>query len=223
MTPQFQMFHRMCSQFAISVLLVVPFALNVQAQDADAKPRTITLKQGQILEMSLVQRLNSGHAKVGDAVVLKLTKPFIAEGITVLPAKWMVYGRVTEVKRAAKNCQPGSIRWELEPVALADGKKIEIHSIANDVAARRLRDQAAHDTPAPKAGGKTTEKKGSRASSIAEIAFLPVVIAYLSVRVLAEIKYGDEGCRGGNGREESIPGGSVFYAETSNDVQQTVD
>lgn len=223
MTPQFLRFRRIRSQFAVSLILIMTLALNGQAQNADAKPRTVTVKQGQILEMAMVTRLNSGHAKVGDAVALKLTKPLVADEATVLPANSMVYGRVTDVKRAAKNCQPGSIHWELEPVAMADGKKVEIHPIANDVAARRLRDQAEQHPPATKAGGKTPGKKGSRASSIAEIALLPVDIAYLSVLVLWEIRYGDQGCRGGKGREESIPGGRAFYAEISDDVQQVVD
>jgi hypothetical protein len=223
MTPQFLRFRRIRSQFAVSLILVMTLALNVQAQNADSKPRTVTVKQGQILEMALVTRLNSSHAKVGDAVVLKLTKPLMADGTMVLPAKWMVYGRVTDVKHAAKNCQPGSIHWALESVAMTDGRKFEIHSIDNIVAARSLRDQVARNTAAPKAGEKTTGKKGSRANSIAEIALLPVVIVYFSARVLSEIRYGDEACRGGKGREESILGGQIFYAEISNDVQQIVD
>ena len=223
MTPQFQMLNRTRSQSAVSLLLIVTLALNVQAQNAATKPRTVTLKQGQILEMALVKRLDSGHAKVGDDVALKLTKPLMADGVTLLPAKWVVHGRVTDVKRAGKNCQRGSIHWEVDSVTLTDGKKVEIHSIADDIARQRLLDQASQNTPNPKAGEKTTGKKGSLASSIAEDALVPVGIFFLSVLVLSEIRYGDEACYGGKGREESLPAKRAFYAEISNDVPQLVD
>lgn len=218
MKQKFSRFHPIRSQFAISLLLIMSLTLNVQAQNSDATPRTVTVKQGQILEMAIVKRLNSGHAKVGDPVVLKLTKPLMADGATVLPTNWVISGRVTDVKRAAKNCQPGLIRWELEPLAMSDGKKIEIHSVANDVAAQRLRDQATHDKTT-----LNTVEKDSRASTLIDVALLPVGIAFLAVLMFSEIKYGEPGCRGGKGSEESIPRGRAFYAEISDDVQQVVN
>jgi hypothetical protein len=65
--------------------------------------------------------------------MLRLKKPLLADGVTVLPAGWPVHGRINDVKRATKNCQPGSIHWELEPLTRMDGKKIEIQSIAEDM------------------------------------------------------------------------------------------
>jgi hypothetical protein len=216
MTHQFQIFNGLRSRSAVSLLLIVTFALNSSAQNTDTKPRTVTLRQGQVLEMKLVKRLNSRRAKVGDVVVLRLKKPLLADGVTVLPAGWPVQGRITEVKRAAKNCQPGSIHWELEPLTMTDGKKVEIQSIAETVARSRLLDQV---------GGTTTPTTGSSVGGVIEnialaIVWVPLLILMFPLFVRAE---GADSCPGGKGREESVWEGRTPYAEISNDVQQTVN
>ena len=233
MTHQFPIFDGLRSRSAVSLLLIVTFALNSTAQNTETKPRTVTLRQGQVLEMKLVKRLNSRRAKVGDVVVLRLKKPLLADGVTVLPAGWPVQGRITEVKRAAKNCQPGSIHWELEPLTMTDGKKVEMQSIAEDVARSRLLDQVRHDAPGPDAGGKaggkggetTTPKTGSSVGGVIEnialaIVWVPLLILMFPLFVRAE---GADSCPGGKGREESVWEGRTPYAEISNDVQQTVN
>jgi len=237
MTHQFQIFDGLRSRSAVSLLLIVTLTLNSPAQNTDTKPRTVTLRQGQVLEMKLVKRLNSGRAKVGDVVVLRLKKPLLADGVMVLPAGWPVHGRITDVKRAAKNCQPGSIHWELEPLAMRDGKKIEIRSIAEDVARARLLDQVPHDTAGPAAGGKargkaggksgetTTPKTGSSVGGVIKnialvIVCVPLLILMFPLYVRAE---SEDSCPGGKGREESVGGGRAPYAEISNDVQQIVN
>jgi hypothetical protein len=202
-------------------------------QNTDTKARTVTLRQGQVLEMKLVKRMNSGRTKVGDIVVLRLKKPLLADGVTVLPAGWPVHGRITYVKRAAKNCQPGSIHWELEPLTMPDGKKIEIQSIAEDVARSRLLGQVPHDAAGTDAGGKTggksrektTRKTGSSVGGVIRnialgIALVPLLILMLPLFVYAE---GEDSCPGGKGREASVWAGRAPYAEISNDVQQIVN
>jgi hypothetical protein len=229
MTHQLRIFDGLRSRSAVSLLLIVTLTLNSTAQNTGTKPRTVTLRQGQVLEMRLVKRLNSGRAKVGDVVVLRLKKPLLADGVTVLPAGWPVRGRITDVKRAAKNCQPGSIHWELEPLTMADGKKIEIQSIAEDVARSKLLDQAPHNTAGPDTGGrsveKTTRKTGSSVGGVIKntalgIVWVPLVILMFPLYVRAE---GEASCPGGKGREESVWAGRAPYAEISNDVQQIVN
>jgi hypothetical protein len=179
--------------------------------------------------MKLVKRLNSGRAKVGDVVALRLKKPLLADGVTVLPAGWPVHGRITDVKRASKNCQPGSIHWELEPLTMSDGKKIEIQSIAEDGVRSRLLDQVPRNTAGPDAGGKsgakTTRKRGSSVGGVIKntalvIVFVPLIILMFPLYVRAE---GEDSCPGGKGREESVWEGRAPYAEIANDVQQTVN
>jgi hypothetical protein len=230
MTHQFRIFDGLRSRSAVSLLLIVTLTLNSSAQNTATKPRTVTLRQGQVLEMKLVKHLNSGRAKVGDVVVLRLKKPLLADGVMVLPAGWPVHGRITDVKRAAKNCQPGSIDWELEPLTMMDGKKIEIQSIAEDVARSRLLDQVPRATADPDAGGKsrektTTRKTGSSVGGVIKnlalgIVLVPLLILMFPLFVCAG---SEDSCPGGKGREESVWAGRAPYAEISNDVQQIVN
>jgi hypothetical protein len=170
--------------------------------------------------MKLVTRLDSRRAKIGDDVVLRLTKSLTADGATVLPADWVVHGHITDVKRAGKNCQPGSIHWELGSVTMTDGSKVEIQWIANDVALRTLAEQASKNTPELK------EKTGTSVGGILKvIVFAPLTILLLSAFILSDIRGSryDETCPGGKGKEESISAGSAFYAEIANGVEQVVD
>lgn len=230
MTPKFPIFTNLRSQSGIALLLIMAVTLNLQGQSIDARARTVTVKKGQILEMSLAKSLNSRRAKVGDDVVLQLTKPLMADRATVLPAKWLVHGRITDVKRAEKNCQPGLIHWELTSLTMTDGKTIEIQSIANEVAQSNLRDQAAQDTLGPEAGGKTPAKSpgknGTLAGNIArDIVGISLVILILAAAVHSDIRGSgrDEWCPGGKGREDSVRARTPFYAEIANDVEQVIN
>ena len=221
MTPQIRNLSRLRSQHAISILLIVTLALNLQAQSTGTTPRGLTLKRGQVLEMSLATTLNSRRAEVGDDVVLKLIKPLIADGVTILPANWPVRGRITDVRHAGKNCQPGSIHWEFQPLTLTGGKVIEIRSIPNDVASSRLRDALAQANKTSENGATSPGQSGSTVVGVArEIAAAPVVLLMLSFFMLSEIKGGgQEGCSEGKGREQTVRAGSIFYAEVSSDVE----
>jgi len=116
---------------------------------------------------------------------------------------------------------------------MTDGKKIEIQSIAEDVARSRLLDQVPHDTAGPYAGGKTggksgektTRKTGSSVGGVIKniasaMVWVPLLILMFPLFVRAE---GEDSCPGGKGREESISAGSAFYAEIANGVEQVVN
>ena len=220
MTHRSQVFQKHLPRYVVSLLLIASLTFNANAQSTDAQPRTVVLKQGQVLEMKLAKRLDSGHNKVGDDVVLKLTKPLMAEGVTVLPAKWVIRGRVTEVNRAGKNCQSGSIRWELQSVTMPDGNKIEIASIGADTARERLRKEAEQNAAVSPAGKKSVPSTGSGSTAL-DLVLLPVGIFFLYASLLGEIKYGEgQTCHGhSKGVEESIPKKSTIYGEISKDVQ----
>jgi hypothetical protein len=216
------------STYVMSIILILTSTLSVQAQsDGDTLPRAVTLMHGQVLELSLVKPLNSRHARVGDDVVFKLAKPLMADGVQVLPAEWLVHGRIADAKPAAKNCQPGSIRWDFNSLAMKNGTTVEIHSVPDDVAMSWLRDEARQD--ADKSGSvpaKSTGKTGTSVGSAALTIFAaPITILLLSVFVLADIKgYDLDGsCQRGKGKERSIRAGTAFYAAITNDVQQPVD
>jgi hypothetical protein len=216
------------SQSAISLLLIVTLAIMTftpsWAQNTGIKPHTVTLKQGQVVEMKLAKRLDPRRAKVGDLVMLTLAKPLLAEGATILPAGWAVHARITDVQHAAKECQPGSIHWELDPLTMTDGTKIEIQPIADDIARSRLRDQVPHPTISP-TSEKTTRKTGSSVGGLVKtialgMVLVPLIILMFPLYVRSE---GEDPCPGGKGREDSIWKGKAFYAQISNDVQRTVD
>jgi hypothetical protein len=170
--------------------------------------------------MKLSKRLDSGRNKVGDDVVLTLAKPLVAEGVTILPAKWVVHGRVTEVKRASKNCEDGILRWALQSVTTADGNKIEIESIGEETARERLRKEAEQSAAVSPAGKKSLPSTGSGSTAL-DLVLLPVGIFFLYAFLLGEIKYGSGNpCRGSaKGQEESIPKKTTYYGEISKDVQ----
>jgi hypothetical protein len=217
MTPRCQTPVRLQYRAVTSLILIATLALKAPAQDSHTKPRTVLLKRGQVLELSLVTPLNSGHAEVGEDVVLRLGRPLAAGGVTVLPADWVVRGRITDVDRAGKNCKSGRIHWELGRVTLTDGKKINVQIIQSYVAKPKgvVLDQVSLDT---------TDKRVSRVVGKAGkgLALAPVVILLSPFLILMFIGMsGEGGCDGAMGEESVIPPGTVFYAAISKNVKVT--
>jgi len=214
MTRQFRALNKMFFRPAVALILIVTVTLSSRAQVTDT-PRAIALNQGQILEMKLMKRLNSGRANVGDDVVLKLKKPLLTGGVTILPADWVVHGRVTDVAPAAKPCKQGTIRWELEPLTMKDGTRVEIRAISEEVARYRLL-QASQDMDNPKSGATVKQEKGSSVGgTVKGVLVAPLVIVMLPLLVLTFLSEGtDFPCRG-KGSEQSIAAGATLYAEIS--------
>ena len=152
MKLHFQILEKLCSRGAAVLPLIGALTVNCLAQSTGKGPHTVTLKQGQVVQMQVVKRLNSRRAQVGDDVVLKLSEPILAEGETVLPKGWVIHGRVSTVKRAAKNCKPGSIRWEADPLAAPGAAKIELRVAPQGDETLRLV-KVAQDTAEASAGG----------------------------------------------------------------------
>jgi hypothetical protein len=211
----------LCLRFAALLLLIAAGALTSSAQIADTEPHTVTLKGGQVtLLMKLVKRLSSARAKAGDDVLLKLSEPILAERQIVLPQGSAIHARITDVNRATKNCQYGSIHWQLEPLTLPGGAEVEIRFLDEGDAISRL-ERAARDSAA--AGGravaskKTAGKKGSPVVGILKgIAVAPVAIAIVPLEAL--FASAAVTCPGGKGREESFWAAKSFFAEVVEDV-----
>ncbi len=109
---------------SVALILVLPSA--AQYQEPNPIQQTVRLKRGQHLVLQLLTSLNSGSAKVGNDVSLKVFLPLNSDGVTILPAGWRVRGRITKVIRADKNCKQGKIAWQLDQISTADGSKITI-------------------------------------------------------------------------------------------------
>ncbi len=93
MKSRFQSLPRLQFQTVVSLVLIVALTLNAPAQVNATKPRTVTLKRGQELNLSLVTPLDSRRAQVGEEVELKLARPLVVDGVTVLPLDWAVRGQ----------------------------------------------------------------------------------------------------------------------------------
>jgi hypothetical protein len=116
-------------QDLLSALLVLTLTLTTHAQDAKTGPKTVKVKRGQTVSLSLLTPIDSGQANLGDDVTLKLDRPLVADGATVLPAEWIVHGKVTKVKRAGKNCKDGQVVWELDRIKTPSGDQLKVQRV----------------------------------------------------------------------------------------------
>ena len=211
MTTQFQMFSKLHTQAGTSLVMILALTVSAQGQPQTTTPRTVTLKRGQVLELSLATPLDSGHNQVGEEVALKLTRSLIADGVTVLPLDWTVSGQITSVTRAGKNCKAGRVDWKLDHLTMPDGKKIKIQSLGNydhwmNDQGKAL-EQASFDT----AGAKINRATGN---VVEYIAIAPVVVL-LSPVLIPLAMATTEKCKGAMGNESVIPVGRAFHAAVS--------
>jgi len=228
-----------CHQTAISscrithsLILIVTLTLNAQTQVNDAKSRKVDLKRGQMLELSLVTPLDSGHARVGDDVVMRLPRPLMANGVTVLPVDSFVRARITNVTHAGKNCRSGRIDFEIGPVKMSDGTEVKIRlvetyipmksgSLPPDSDVATLERFTRSEAPAPVktvAAGTSTVRPNPRSakSRIRALAELPSVIATVPLWIPVGIAMSiGESCDGSRGTESLLPAGRIFFATVS--------
>lgn len=236
MTPRFQSPTRLRFQTVQSLILIVTLTLNAQTQVNDAKSRKADLKRGQMLELSLVTPLDSGHAKVGDVVVMKLPRPLVADGVTVLPVDLVVRGRITNVTHAGKNCRSGRIHFEISPAKMSDGTELKIRLVAAyipmtsgslppDSAVTALERFTKFEAPAPVktvATGTSTVRPNPRSakSRIRALAELPRVIATLPLWIPIGIALSmGESSDGSRGTESLLPAGRIFLATVSRGIE----
>ena len=214
MKSRFQSLTRPQVQRVVSLIVIVALTLNGSAQVDGTKPRTVTLKRGQELNLSLVTPLDSRRAQVGEEVELKLARPLVVDGVTVLPLDWAVRGQITNVIRAGKNCKSGQVNWKLGPLIMTDGKRIKIQFLGDhDYAVKQkgvyLDDQASLDTTGAKIG---------RAAK--DVALVPVLVLFSPFIIpMAIAMSADERCRGAMGEEGVIPAGTVIFVAVSKNVK----
>jgi hypothetical protein len=116
------MFKRLIAILACGLTLVPCFA---QAQAAPSGK--VKVSKGIILRFANLQPIDSAIAKEGDQVPLKLVRSVVIDGVTVLSEGELVYGRVTRVKRAGKNCHDGAVKWKVESITFPDSTQAKTH------------------------------------------------------------------------------------------------
>jgi len=216
MMTQIQCLTRLRSQAVTSLILTLTLSLSLQAQETTTEPRTVILKRGRVLELTLLAPLDSREAEVGDQILFGLMHPLIADGATIFPAPWIVRTRVSYVARPRKKCDFGSAYWELQTVETADGQMIKVRPISPDTA-KRNGEVVERITPA------AHSNKPQRISKpkTAEWAWLPLGVAALPLWVVLVIGMQIEEIRE---RCPSIviPAGYRLYLAVSEDTQVTV-
>lgn len=116
------MFKRLIAILACGLTLVPCLA---QAQAAPSS--TVKVSKGVILRFANLQPIDSTTAKEGDQVPLKLVRSVVIDGVTVLSEGELVYGRVTRVKRAGKDCRDGAVKWKVDRITFPDSTQARAH------------------------------------------------------------------------------------------------
>lgn len=104
---------------AVSLLLALLTEGIAIAQSSPAGGATL-VKKGTALKFWLVNTLDSGTAKVGDDVPLRLARPLQVNGVTLLQTGLVVHGKVTRVKRSGPNCRQGKVAWVVDRIPFPD-------------------------------------------------------------------------------------------------------
>jgi hypothetical protein len=196
---------------AFCLLLITPAMLAAQNAADNLGPKIVKLERGQVLDLSLVTPLDSGHAQVGDEITFTLERDLNANGSTVLPKGWVIHGRITKVVRAGKNCKEGRVGWKLESLKTASGRKIKVQSIPVYLAK-------------PRGGGVvdrvSLETTGEKIAEDVPWAMMVPLVVLLSpaIILMAVAESGKRDC-GTPGQEETVPPDTHFYFAVSKDTR----
>ena len=79
------------------------------------------MRKGTGLKLALLQPLDSATAKAGDDVPLRLSRPLVVNGVTLLGEGDVLHGKVTRVKRSGPRCRDGEVDWKLDRIPFSDG------------------------------------------------------------------------------------------------------
>jgi hypothetical protein len=101
-------------------LVVMPDAL---AQETPAQKTVV--RRGTALKVSTLQPLDSAAARPGDDVPLRLSRPLVVNGVTLLREGELLHGRVTQVQHAGPKCSNGQVRWKVEHIVLANADTVQ--------------------------------------------------------------------------------------------------
>jgi hypothetical protein len=90
-------------------------ALSISAQNKTRRPR-YTVPANTTFRLRLNENLNSKNAQVGDTFSSTVVDPVYVRGVEVIPAGSIVGGHVTQVTRASRKSQAGSLNVSFNSV-----------------------------------------------------------------------------------------------------------
>jgi hypothetical protein len=102
-------------------LVAIGLVVSSDASAQQAAAQQTIVRKGAGLKMALLQPLDSRTAKEGDDVPLRLSRPLVVNGVTLLREGEILYGKVTRVKHAGPRCHNGEVKFKLNQVPFADG------------------------------------------------------------------------------------------------------
>jgi len=113
------------------ILAIIALASTIVSQSLaqagpPASPKTMTIPKNTALRFALTEQLSSETATAGDDVPLRLKRPLVIDGVTVLAAGEMVHARIAKVKHAGPDCHDGNIKLKLDRVPFADSSTVKV-------------------------------------------------------------------------------------------------
>ena len=102
-------------------LLAIGLVVSSEAMAQQTPAQRTIVRKGASLKMATLQPLDSRIAKEGDDVPLRLSRPLVVNGVTLLREGEILHGKVTRVKNAGPRCRDGEVRFKLDRVVFSDG------------------------------------------------------------------------------------------------------
>lgn len=90
-------------------------------------PRIYSVRANEIIRVRMDNELSSSNARVGQRFTTTVVDPVYANGIEVIPAGSKITGRVTEVKRAGRRSQAGTMSVEFVSLSLPNNATYTIN------------------------------------------------------------------------------------------------
>lgn len=94
-----------------------------------------TIQTGQIIRVRMNEQISSETARIGDRFTTTVVDPVYAGGVEVIPAGSTIGGRVTNVNRASRKSQAGSIAVSFVSLHLPNGTTRAVNGSLTDMSA----------------------------------------------------------------------------------------
>jgi hypothetical protein len=88
------------------------------------KAPAVMVRQGEWLHFETLRGLDSATTNAGERVPLRLTEPFVVDGVTLLTVGAKAEGRVSKVQRLELHCRQGEVQWSVDSISFPDGSKL---------------------------------------------------------------------------------------------------
>ncbi len=113
--------------FSLAILLFLPAFAGAQTKKAKPKITYYSIKTGTVFHVRLDQRLSSKTSFVGQTFKNTTVDPiYSSNGVLLIPQGSTVHGRISAVKGARKEGEPGTIDVTFTSVTLPNGRKVPI-------------------------------------------------------------------------------------------------